>query len=110
MPRTAGSCYKVITQDKQDEIIEVQASLMVGVAKEVSQQQVRSRGRNWNGTLGILNDSEVTCLIDSVHFLIDIEDSLYTLIAKSIATEQGLNGAKNSLETKKRSRRDLYRE
>ena len=28
-------CYKVITQDRHDEIVEVQASLMVGIAKEV---------------------------------------------------------------------------
>jgi len=27
-------CYKVITQDKQDEIVDIQASLMMGVAKE----------------------------------------------------------------------------
>lgn len=48
-------CYKVITMDRHDEIVEVQASLMVGVAKEICLQQKQKRGKSWQGTLGILN-------------------------------------------------------
>lgn len=49
----------MITQDKQDEIVEVQASLMVGVAKEVCVQQRRRLGAKWQGTLGILNEVQI---------------------------------------------------
>ena len=75
-----ASCYKVITQDRHDEIIEVQASLMVGIAKEVCLQELKRRGPNWRGTLGILNDGEVSALTSSIHAIIDIEESLYFLI------------------------------
>ncbi len=53
---------------------------MVGVAKEVSEQQRRKRGRNWNHPMGILEDNEIRLLIDSLKSLCDIEESLYLLI------------------------------
>jgi len=52
----ANYCYKVIAQDRHDEIVEVQASLMVGMAKEICEQQRRLKGANWQGSIGILND------------------------------------------------------
>lgn len=47
-------CYKVITQDKSDEIVDIYASLMMGVALQVCKlEQART---NWQGTLGILTN------------------------------------------------------
>jgi hypothetical protein len=60
---------------------------MVGVAKEVSDQERRRKGPTWTGTIGILNDVEIGQLIDSLHSLIDIEESLYFLIHKSESIE-----------------------
>lgn len=53
---------------------------MVGVAKEISEQERRRRGPKWTGTIGILNDAEIGQLTDSLHSLIDIEESLFYLI------------------------------
>ena len=50
------SCYKVITADKNDEIIEFQASLIVGAAREVCVQEQQKTG--WRGHLGILSADE----------------------------------------------------
>lgn len=41
------SCYKVITQDKNDDIVHIQASLVIGVAREVCEQQVKKT--KWTG-------------------------------------------------------------
>ena len=65
----------------------MQASVMVGVAKEVSEQEKRRRGSKWTGTIGILNDTEIAQLTDSLNSLIDIEESLYCLIQKSESVE-----------------------
>jgi hypothetical protein len=46
-------CYKVITCDRHDEIVDVQASHMMGVAREICMQQVRKT--HWTGNLGILD-------------------------------------------------------
>jgi len=60
---------------------------MVGVAKEISEQERRRRGPKWTGTIGILNDAEIGQLTDSLHSLIDIEESLFYLIQKSESVE-----------------------
>jgi hypothetical protein len=49
-------CYKVVTCDKNDEIVHVQASVMVGAAVEVSMQQKHKT--KWQGELGILSNEE----------------------------------------------------
>lgn len=85
--KPANSCYKVILQDRHDEIVEVQASLMVGVAKEVSEQQRRIRGPNWRGTMGILSATEIRTLVESLRSLLEIEEALYLLIQKSESVE-----------------------
>ena len=38
--------------------------------------------------MGILTEEEIRRLIESMHSLIDIEDSLYLLIAKTVAIEE----------------------
>lgn len=54
-----------------------------------------------------MNGNEISCLVESIHCLIDIEDSLYALISKSI----GVSGPKDSLiKGKKASRRKAYSE
>ena len=52
-----------------------------------------------------MTDREIKSLISSMHFLIDVEDSLYTLIAKNVVADQGLQKSKNSLEKNKRNAR-----
>ena len=76
MPR----CYKIITQDKNDEIVDIQASLMMGVAVQVSKlQQART---NWQGTLGILTTAECQTLITSVNFVQNLEYNLFQYLKK----------------------------
>ena len=49
------TCYKVLMADKNDEIIDINAALFIGVALEVCAQEQRKT--KWQGTLGILNSS-----------------------------------------------------
>ena len=56
---------------------------MVGVAKEVCEQERRRRGAKWTGTLGILDHSEIQQLMSSLLTLINVEEALFALIQKS---------------------------
>jgi len=49
----ADKCYKVITQDKVDEMVHIQASLMMGTALEISVQHKQKT--KWTGQLGVLS-------------------------------------------------------
>ena len=41
------------------------------------------KGASWRGTVGILTDLQINTLIDSMHSLFDIEESLYLMIQNS---------------------------
>lgn len=60
---------------------------MIGVAKEVCEQEKRRKGPNWTGTIGILDDLEIRQLISNLHTLINVEEALFSLIQKSEMVE-----------------------
>jgi len=78
--KCSNRSYKLITQDKNDEIVDIQSSLMVGVAVEAAKKQFSKT--NWKGTLGILDENESKLLIDSVSAIQNIEQDLFVYLNK----------------------------
>lgn len=74
------STYKLVTQDKNDEIIDIFSSLMVGVAVE-SAKLHKSRTQ-WSGQLGILSHTECSQLIRSLLALQNLEQDLHVYLRK----------------------------
>ena len=56
---------------------------MVGVAKEVCEQQRARKSNKWRGNIGIVSQMEAQQLITSVQRLQEVEGALYTVIRKS---------------------------
>ena len=72
------SCYKVITADKNDDIVDIQASLIVGVAREICAQEQRKT--SWLGNLGILSPEECNLFTAALKNILGIEESLFLTI------------------------------
>ena len=72
------SCYKVILADKNDDIVDIRASLFVGVAKQVCAQEKRKT--RWAGNLGILSSKECIAFTDALKTLLQIEDALFKVV------------------------------
>ena len=62
-------------QDKSDEIIDLNCSLLVGVANEICQKQELKRGKE--GVIaGILDSKQSQQLIDSIQYLLNVDYDL----------------------------------
>ena len=59
----------MILQDKADEIINLQASLLFGVAREICNAQALKTGNN----VGILNKKQCQEFIDHYRFVLGVE-------------------------------------
>lgn len=71
-------CYKVITCDKNDEIIDVNSSLMVCAAKQFCIKQ---------GDVKLLKDSDINLLIKSVKSILNAEEVLYKFLSLRVNRE-----------------------
>ena len=67
-------CYKVIMADKNDDIIDIRASLFFGVAREVCARE--KQRTNWPGHLGILSPQACKSFAAALKTLIEIDDAL----------------------------------
>ncbi len=70
-----NKCYKLLMVDKNDEIIDLHASLIVGIAREVVLQSNLERKKEW-----FLNKTLLSKFIKSVRFLGDLEHDLHNII------------------------------
>ena len=86
------SCYKVVMCDLNDEIIDAQTSLMIGIARELCTKQfeyrktqanfidnLNDKGANMEPYLGILTDKQAQKLIDAMQFVLNLDYDLYQL-------------------------------
>lgn len=73
--------------DKTDEIVDVQASVMTGVAREVTLQKMMILNKKSDSHHPILNDKFSARLINKLTELIDLEYSLYFLINKYVGDD-----------------------
>jgi len=106
-------CYKVISVDKNDDIVDIQASLMFGVAEEIcKKEKIKTL---WAGNLGILDDAQCQELTAALHELIDVEEALFSLIQQSSYSERKVSSARKrgvrqgSQQDKQKSRSDAYK-
>ena len=58
MIKEPQSCYKVLTCDANDDIVILQGSLMIGVARQAAIIQQQKTGHYKNKPLGILDEKE----------------------------------------------------
>ena len=75
-----ASCYKVITCDINDEVVALQASLMIGVARQASLAQQKSTNHFKDKPLGILSEEECRKLIDALDRLQEAEERLHSFL------------------------------
>ena len=85
------SCYKVHMTDKNDDIVDLHSSLMMGVAREVF-------FRLHNGGPFFLSKQEIQGLIKDMQFVNNLEHDLYTVIEHQ-SQKQDLNTDENELST-----------
>ena len=93
MPRKKISVVNIDENDnKNDEIIDVHTSLMIGIAIELCTKQLEYRksqahfidnlndkGGNKEPNLGILTDRQAQKLIDAMQFVLNLDYDLYQL-------------------------------
>ena len=80
-------------QDKSDEIIDLNCSLLVGVANEICQKQELKRSKE--GVIaGILDSKQSQQLIDSIQYLLNVDYDL------SQALEETMEREKQAIEYK----------
>jgi hypothetical protein len=70
----------VILQDKADEIINLQSSLMFGVARELCHAQAQKTGYPLSN-LGILSSSEALRFIDHYQRLLHLETDVHEIVS-----------------------------
>jgi len=71
-------CYKVLTCDKNDEIIDCHSSLMVQAAKVFCKK---------NGDYRFLTNTEISQLISAVRSILDAEEILFKFLALRVVRE-----------------------
>ena len=84
-----NSCYKVMMTEKNDEIVDVHSSLMVGVAKDIKTRMSKEF---------FITKDEMTVFIDSIKFITNLEHDLYTIIEYQ-SNKQNLATDENDLST-----------
>ena len=100
----------MITCDKMDEIIPVQGSVMVCVARAAAEQQQQITNHYTNQPLGILSDAESSELIAVLDRLQKIEHCLYEFLRVRSDTELELEAEglrQENEEFEKRNRRTM---
>jgi hypothetical protein len=81
----ASNCYKVIACDVNDEMISLQASLMVGVANRLASN--KAKATNYGGQIGILSDRECNEFIQAYKMLQEFDYKVSLFVGEHIEQE-----------------------
>lgn len=98
--RKVSSCYKVILCDKADEIVGLQSSTMVGVARELCTLEAKKKELPLDRA-GILSSEETETLLDTLLSLLELEDELICIKQAHTANVRSMAATPVSLELDK---------
>lgn len=104
-------CYKVLTCDANDDIVILQGSLMVGVARHAAIVQQQKTEHYKGKPLGILDERECQQLINLIGRLQDSEDKLYKYVKVRVEHEEQEDkrkAADEKQQEEERSRNEVH--
>ena len=100
------SCYKVLTCDANDDIVVLQGSLMIGVAKQAALAHQAATDHYKDKTIGILTLAECTQLSKVANNLQDAEERIYHFCRIRIESEKEQERRVNIEEAKSEAHPD----
>ena len=78
-----SKCYKLILCDKKDEIVNFEASVLAGAAREICHLQAKKTGYDQK-KLGILTSEECSMLIKHFTYILNLEYDIFELMSDGV--------------------------